>query len=295
MKTLFVILQLLLPQHLLSRVAGWLAELRHPRWLKDLMISGFIKAFGVNMSEAAEPYPEAYPSFNAFFTRPLRAGARPLAEADILCPADGCISQIGRIEEASLLQAKGRHYSTWSLLGGDQARAAQFRNGCFATIYLSPRDYHRVHMPIAGELVATRYIPGKLFSVNGTTAAGVERLFARNERLVCYFDTAAGPMAMVLVGAMVVAGIETVWEGQVAPPLRAMLQRDYRALPAPVRLAKGEEMGRFKLGSTVILLFPEGTMDWSPDYTAGTPTCLGQALGNVVTAAADKPAADQAG
>ena len=295
MKSLFVILQFLLPQHLLSRVAGWLAELRHPRWLKDLMISGFIKAFGVNMSEAAEPYPEAYPNFNAFFTRPLRAGARPLAEADILCPADGCISQIGRIEEASLLQAKGRHYSTWSLLGGDQARAAQFRNGCFATIYLSPRDYHRVHMPIAGELVATRYIPGKLFSVNGTTAAGVERLFARNERLVCYFDTAAGPMAMVLVGAMVVAGIETVWEGQVAPPLRAMLQRDYRELPAPVRLAKGEEMGRFKLGSTVILLFPEGTMDWSPDYAAGTPTRLGQALGNVVTAAGGKPAADQAG
>jgi phosphatidylserine decarboxylase len=295
MKTLFVMLQFLLPQHLLSRVAGWLAELRHPRWLKDLLISTFVRAFGVNMKDAAEPYPEAYSNFNAFFTRPLRAGARPLAEADILCPADGCVSQIGRIEEASLLQAKGRHYSTWSLLGGDQARAAQFRNGHFATIYLSPRDYHRVHMPISGDLVATRYIPGKLFSVNGTTAAGVEHLFARNERLVCYFDTAAGPMAMVLVGAMVVAGIETVWEGQVAPPPRAMLQRDYRELPAPVHLAKGEEMGRFKLGSTVILLFPEGTMDWSPEYTAGSPTRLGEALGNLRAAPAPEAAVAQAG
>lgn len=295
MKNLFVMLQYLLPQHLLSRLTGWLAELRHPRWLKNLLISSFVRAFGVDMKEAAEPYPEAYPSFNAFFTRPLRSGVRPLAEADIVCPADGCVSQIGRIEETSLLQAKGRHYSTWSLLGGDEARAAQFRNGHFATIYLSPRDYHRVHMPIAGELVATRYIPGKLFSVNGTTAAGVERLFARNERLVCYFDTAVGPMAMVLVGAMVVAGIETVWEGQVAPPLRAMRQRDYRELPAPVRLAKGEEMGRFKLGSTVILLFPEGAMGWSPDYAAGAPTRLGEALGNLAAAPEEEPAADQAG
>ncbi len=283
MKTLFILLQHLLPQHLLSRLTGCLAELRHPRWLKNLMISTFIKSFGVDMREAEEPYPEAYLNFNAFFTRPLRPGIRPLAEADIVCPADGSVSQIGRIEEASVLQAKGRRYSTWSLLGGDEERAAQFRNGHFATIYLSPRDYHRVHMPIAGELVATRYIPGKLFSVNGTTAGGVERLFARNERLVCYFDTAAGPMAMVLVGAMVVAGIETVWEGQVAPPPRALRQRDYRELPAPVRLAKGEEMGRFKLGSTVILLFPEGRMGWSPDYSAGSPTRLGEALGSLAS------------
>ncbi|MFO7552964.1 MAG: archaetidylserine decarboxylase [Haliea sp.] len=295
MKTLFVMMQYFLPQQLLSRLTGTLAELRHPRWLKDLMISAFIRAFGVDMTEAEEPYPEAYPSFNAFFTRPLRPGARPLAEADIVCPADGSINQIGRIEEFSLLQAKGRRYSTWALLGGDEARAAQFRNGHFATIYLSPRDYHRVHMPIDGELVATRYIPGKLFSVNATTAAGVERLFARNERLVCYFDTAAGPMAMVLVGAMVVAGIETVWEGQVAPPPRAMLHRDYREVPAPVRLLKGEEMGRFKLGSTVILLFPEGRMDWSPDYVADSATRLGEALGSLAAAPGEDPAAAQAG
>lgn len=285
MKFLFVMLQYVLPQHLLSRLTGALAELRHPLWLKDGMISAFIRAFGVDMSEAEDRYPEAYPSFNAFFTRPLRSGARPLAEAAVVCPADGSISQIGRIEESSLLQAKGRHYSTWSLLGGDEVRAAQFRNGHFATIYLSPRDYHRVHMPIDGELVATRYIPGKLFSVNGTTAAGVDRLFARNERLVCYFDTAVGPMAMVLVGAMVVAGIETVWEGQVAPPPRAMLQRDYRELPAPIRLAKGEEMGRFKLGSTVILLFPQGAVSWLPGYAADTPTRLGEALGGLASGA----------
>ncbi len=292
MKSLFVKLQYFLPQQWLSRLTGALAELRHPLWLKDWMISTFIRAFGVDMAEAEDRYPEAYPSFNAFFTRPLRSGARPLSEAAVVCPADGSISQIGRIEESSLLQAKGRHYSTWSLLGGDEVRAAQFRNGHFATIYLSPRDYHRVHMPIDGELVATRYIPGKLFSVNGTTAAGVDRLFARNERLVCYFDTAAGPMAMVLVGAMVVAGIETVWEGQVAPPPRAMLQRDYRELPDPVRLAKGEEMGRFKLGSTVILLFPEDAVSWMPNYAAGTPTRLGEALASLATGA---PVPAQAG
>lgn len=295
MKTLFIMLQYLVPQHLLSRCTGFLAELRHPRWLKNLMIRAFIRVFGVDMKEARAPYPEAYPSFNAFFTRPLRAGARPLAEAAILCPADGRISQIGRIEESSLLQAKGRHYSSWALLGGDEARAAQFRNGHFATIYLSPKDYHRVHMPIDGELLATRYIPGKLFSVNGTTAAGVERLFARNERLVCYFDTAAGPMAMVLVGAMVVAGIETVWEGRVAPPPRAVQQRDYRELPAPVRLAKGEEMGRFMLGSTVILLFPEGRIEWSPAYAADSTTRLGEALGSLSAAPRQDPAAAQAG
>ena len=279
MNAVFILLQYLVPQHALSRLVGWLAELRHPRWLKNGMIAAFVRAFGVDMNEAEERYPEAYANFNAFFTRPLRPGVRPLAGAGLVCPADGAVSQIGRIEEHSLLQAKGRRYSTWALLGGDEARAAQFRNGHFATIYLSPRDYHRVHMPIEGELVATRYVPGKLFSVNGTTAEGVDRLFARNERLICYFDTPAGPMALVLVGAMIVAGIDTVWEGQVAPPPRAVRDRDYRSLPAPVRLAQGEEMGRFKLGSTVILLFPEGAVEWDPALQAGGVTRLGQALG----------------
>lgn len=277
--SLFVALQHLLPQHLLSRAAGAVAELRRPLWLKNLLIHLFIRAFGVDMREAEEPDPRAYPDFNSFFTRPLRSGARPFAPEGLLCPADGTISQIGRIEEHSIFQAKGRRYSTWSLLGGDEERAAWYRNGHFATIYLSPKDYHRVHMPLDGELLATRYVPGHLFSVNQVTAEGVEGLFARNERLVCHFDTPAGPMAMVLVGAMIVAGIDTVWAGQVAPSRRTVQARDYRRLPDPVALARGEEMGRFRLGSTVILLFPEGCVDWGPGLAAGGAVRLGQALG----------------
>lgn len=278
MDSLFILFQHLVPQHLLSRLVAALAELRSPQWLKNWLIRAFASHFKVDMSEAENPDLSSYANFNAFFTRALKEGARPLAEAAIVCPADGAISQIGGIKEHSLLQAKGRNYSTWALLGGDEQRAEQFRNGSFATIYLSPRDYHRVHMPLAGQLTATRYIPGKLFSVNAATAEGVERLFARNERLVCYFDTEVGPMAMVLVGAMIVAGIETVWSGQVAPPPRQIEHRDYSAQPAPITLAQGEEMGRFKLGSTVILLFPEGAVDWAEHYRAGSPTRLGEAL-----------------
>lgn len=279
MNKLFITLQHLLPQHLLSRAAGALAELRRPRWLKNLLIRLFIRVFGVDMREAEEPDPEAYPDFNSFFTRPLRPGARPFAPEGLLCPADGTISQIGRIEEHSIFQAKGRRYSTWALLGGDEQRSARYRNGHFATIYLSPKDYHRVHMPLDGELLATRYVPGDLFSVNQVTAEGVEGLFARNERLVCHFETPAGPMAMVLVGAMIVAGIDTVWAGQLAPSRRTVLERDYRRLPEPVSLERGEEMGRFRLGSTVILLFPEGSVEWGPGLTAGGTVRLGQALG----------------
>lgn len=282
MNALFVALQHLLPQHLLSRAVGWLAELRHPVWLKSTLVRLFIRAFGVDMSEAGQPAPEAYPTFNAFFTRSLRPGVRPLAEEGVLSPADGTISQIGRMQEHSIIQAKGRRYSSWALLGGDDERAAWYRNGHFATIYLSPRDYHRVHMPLDGKLIATRYVPGKLFSVNQATAEGVDGLFARNERLVCHFETPAGPMAMVLVGAMIVAGIETVWSGQVAPPLRGVQERDYQHLPEQVSLARGEEMGRFQLGSTVILLFPEGRMDWGPGLTAGGSVRMGQALGRLV-------------
>ncbi|GAB3275114.1 archaetidylserine decarboxylase [Parahaliea aestuarii] len=278
MDFLFIAFQHLIPQHLLSRFVGWLAERRSPRWLKNWVIRRFIAHFDVDMGEAAEPDPERYGNFNAFFTRALRDGARPLAEAPLVCPADGAISQIGAVNEHSIFQAKGRHYSTWALLGGDAERVAQFRNGRFATIYLSPRDYHRVHMPLAGRLTASCYIPGDLYSVNNTTAENVDRLFARNERLVCYFDTEFGPMAMVLVGAMIVAGIETVWAGQVAPPPRQMVQTDHVAAPVAVELAKGQEMGRFKLGSTVILLLPEGAPAWLEHYMAGSPTRLGEAL-----------------
>jgi len=279
MTKLFIAFQYLVPQHLLSRVMGALAQLRHPLWLKDWVIGRFIRHFGVDMTEALEPDHTRYTCFNDFFTRPLREGSRPLDTADIVCPADGAISQLGEIANGLLFQAKGRYFAAEDLLGGDQAHAAQFHGGQFATIYLSPKDYHRVHMPVAGRLTGTCYIPGKLFSVNGATAENVDRLFARNERLVCYFDTERGPVAMVLVGAMVVAGIETVWAGQVAPPPKRPVAVDFEHLPEPVALARGAEMGRFKLGSTVILLFPEGVMHFDPRYQAGTATRMGEGLG----------------
>ena len=278
MDKIFIFFQHLVPQHLLSRCTGWLAELEHPTWLKNWVIGVFIRHFKVDMSEALEPDHEAYANFNAFFTRPLQEGARPIADADIVCPADGAISQLGGIHAGRIFQAKGQDYSALELLGGDPEWAARFGGGTFATIYLSPRDYHRVHMPVAGRLLGTTYVPGDLYSVNTVTAQNVERLFARNERLVCYFDTEFGPMAMILVGAMVVAGIETVWGGQVAPPPSTPQSLSYTGLPEPVELAKGEEMGRFKLGSTVILLFPEDAIEWDARYAAGSATRLGEAL-----------------
>ena len=280
MDKIFILFQNIVPQHLLSRCTGFLAGLRHPEWLKNWLIRQFIQHFDVDMSEAVEPDYTRYACFNEFFTRPLRDGARPLAAADILCPADGAISQSGEIANGLLFQAKGRYFSAEDLLGGDEARAAQFQGGQFATIYLSPKDYHRVHMPVAGRLTGTCYIPGDLFSVNAVTADNVDRLFARNERLVCYFDTAQGPMAMILVGAMIVAGIETVWSGQVAPPPKRAVSVDYEDLPQAVELAKGDEMGRFMLGSTVILLFPEGAMSFDEPYLAGAATRMGEALGS---------------
>jgi phosphatidylserine decarboxylase len=284
MDRIFIIFQHILPHHLLSRCTGFLADLERPAGLMKWVIRCFVRYFNVDMNEAEEADPGCYPSFNAFFTRPLKPGARPIAEADIVCPADGVVSQLGEITQGLLMQAKGSYFSIEDLLGGDADRAAQFTAGSFATIYLSPRDYHRVHMPLAGKLTATTYIPGKLFSVNGVTAENVDRLFARNERLVCYFETPAGPMAMILVGAMIVAGIETVWSGRVAPPPRRPVAVDYLQPPAAVVLDKGEEMGRFVLGSTVILLFPPGVMNWDEGYTAGTPTRMGEPLGTFHTA-----------
>ena len=287
MDSLFILLQHIVPQHALSRLTGWFADLSHPIWLKNWIIQRFVAHFGVDMDEAEQPDTRAYPSFNAFFTRPLRAGARPVSNADIVCPADGVISQLGQIAEGRVFQAKGQDFTVRELLGGDETRAAPFRNGQFATVYLSPRDYHRVHMPLAGRLTATRYLPGDLYSVNGVTARRVERLFARNERLACHFETEAGPMAMVLVGAMVVAGIETVWSGRVAPPPRKPQEVDYLAPPAAVQLEKGAEMGRFVLGSTVILLFPRESMQWDAVYAAGSSTRVGEKLASLVTAASE--------
>ncbi len=275
MDTAFIILQYLLPQHLLSRLVGKLAECRLP-WLKNLLIRRFITQYKVDMSEAVDSAPEAYANFNAFFTRALKDGARPIADAPVVCPADGAISQLGEINRGRIFQAKGQDYSLQTLLGDDKALTAEFDGGSFATIYLSPRDYHRVHMPVDGTLRSMTYVPGKLFSVNTTTAENVRSLFARNERAICVFDTEFGPMAMILVGAMIVAGIETVWDGQVAPPPRQLTTRSYPQ-EAPT-LKKGEEMGRFKLGSTVILLFGKDKIDWLDKFEALTPTRLGEAL-----------------
>jgi len=281
MDKLFIALQYLLPQQLLSRITGWLARQHQPTWLVTQAIKLFISHFGVDMSQANRPYPEAYPSFNAFFTRPLKPGARPVAQNTLVSPADGTISQLGDIDNGHLVQAKGQQFTVRELLGGDEGQADLFTGGQFATIYLSPRDYHRVHMPIAGKLTATTYIPGRLFSVNQVTAQQVERLFARNERLVCYFETELGPMAMILVGAMVVAGIETVWSGQEAPPLRRITNRNFTALPEPVVLDKGDEMGRFMLGSTVILLLPDRKLRLEPELQPGTALQMGQPFGSV--------------
>ncbi|HSC74837.1 MAG TPA: archaetidylserine decarboxylase, partial [Pseudomonadales bacterium] len=251
---LFIVLQYVVPQHLLSRIVGLLAENETP-WLKNFLIEKFIRHFRVNMNEAAQPDYKLYHNFNSFFTRELAAGVRTIVADGVACPADGQVSQLGNIEYGRIFQAKGQSYSALELLGGDAELAQKFDDGLFATIYLSPRDYHRVHMPAAGKLLRSIYVPGDLFSVNTTTAENVPRLFSRNERLVAVFDTRYGEMAVVLVGAMIVAGIETVWSGQVAPRQRKIETQDFVSLPNPVQLGKGAEMGRFKLGSTAVVLF----------------------------------------
>jgi phosphatidylserine decarboxylase len=233
------------------------------------------------MSEAQESQSQAYANFNAFFTRALKDGARKVSlDANLITsPADGAISEIGNIDYGRILQAKGRGYSLTSLVGGDEQRAEPFINGRFATIYLSPKDYHRVHMPAGAVLKEAVYVPGDLYSVNQTTAENVDALFARNERLVCIFETEQGPMAMILVGAMIVAGIETVWAGQVAPPTKQPQQIYNTQADTPILLEQGAEMGRFKLGSTVILLFPDETIEWLDSLKAGTPLRMGEVIG----------------
>jgi phosphatidylserine decarboxylase len=278
--TLFILFQQIVPQHLLSRLVGLLAECTQP-WLKNRLIKRFIAHFNVDMSEAKSPEPESYANFNAFFTRELKEDARKITidEHLVISPADGAISEIGNIEVGRILQAKGRGYSLTALLGGDQLRAEPFVNGRFATIYLSPRDYHRVHMPAGAVLKESIYVPGDLYSVNQTTAENVDSLFARNERLVSIFETEHGPMAMILVGAMIVAGIETVWSGQVAPPPKSARKIFSTEADTALILEQGAEMGRFKLGSTVILLFPDQAVEWIDSLRAGTPVRLGEVIG----------------
>ena len=277
---LAVLPQYLLPKKLVTQLAGRFASAELDG-VTQAAISRFVAHYGVDMSEAAEPDITRYASFNDFFTRALRAGARPLADADYVCPVDGAISQFGAIERDQIFQAKRHHYSTCALLAGDTALAAEFEHGQFATIYLSPKDYHRIHMPCAGRLQRMVYVPGDLFSVNPTTARAVPGLFARNERVVCVFDTARGPFVLVLVGATIVGSMATVWHGVVNPPRPGEIKRwDYA--DKPVELAKGAEMGRFLLGSTVVLLWPRGTLRFAPDWAPGGAVRMGQALGKAL-------------
>ena len=273
---LAVALQYALPKRLLTQLAGKLAGLEGGK-ATTAVIRWFIKRYGVNMAEAADADPASYPSFNAFFTRPLREGARPLAEADFVCPVDGAISQFGPIEFDQIFQAKGHFYSTTALVGGDRALAARFEDGDFATIYLSPRDYHRIHMPCAGQLTQMIYVPGDLFSVNPTTARGVPGLFARNERVVCVFEGEFGPFVMVLVGATIVGSMATVWHGVVNPPRMPDIEkRTYGA--GEVVLGQGDEMGRFLLGSTVVMLFPKHALRFASDWAAARPVRMGELM-----------------
>ena len=273
---LAVIPQYLMPKLAMTRLAGLVAS---AEWgaLTTWIIQRFVKRYNVNMSEAAYADPAHYKSFNEFFTRPLKDGTRPLASSEWICPVDGAISQRGAIEHDQIFQAKGHHYSTLALVGGDATLAAQFQNGQFATLYLSPRDYHRIHMPIAGKLLRMIHVPGDLFSVNPTTARGVSGLFARNERVVCEFETEKGPMVLVLVGATIVGSMATVWHGQVNPP-RPGTVREWQYASQDVRLQKGEEMGRFLLGSTVVMLFTENSIQFPAGWISTRPLQMGEAM-----------------
>lgn len=271
-----VLPQYLLPKQALTTLMGRLASLQGGS-LTTAVIRRFVARYKVNMSEAANPDVASYATFNDFFTRELRAGVRPLADAKTICPVDGAISQLGPIAEDQIFQAKGHHYSTSALLGGDVELARPFTNGSFATIYLSPRDYHRIHMPCEGVLTRMIHVPGDLFSVNPTTARGVPGLFARNERVVCMFDTPLGRMALVLVGATIVGSMATVWHGQVNPPRPGQI-RSWDYGDKSISLAKGDEMGRFLLGSTVVLLFEPGAVEFEKDWIAARPVRLGEAM-----------------
>ena len=286
-----VLMQYLLPKQAITSFGGVVAG---GRWGSGTtrIIRWFVGKYGVNMAEAANPDIDSYTSFNDFFTRALKPGARPLAQAGLVCPVDGAISQFGKIERDQIFQAKGHHYSTTALVGGDAALAAQFQDGHFATLYLSPRDYHRIHMPCDAVLTRMIYVPGDLFSVNPTTARGVPGLFARNERVVCVFESASpavkGPFVLALVGATIVGSMATTWHGVVNPP-RGGSVREWRyghgdggsasasdaAVPA---FKQGDEMGRFLLGSTVVMLFPKGDLKFNPAWASGGPIRLGEAM-----------------
>lgn len=270
-----------MPKQALTMLAGKFANARLGR-LTTWVIRRFVSRYGVNMQEAANPDIAGYASFNEFFTRPLREGARPLSDADFICPVDGSISQFGAITHDDIFQAKGHSYTTTELVGGDAKLAAQFTDGSFATLYLSPKDYHRIHMPCAGRLRRMIHVPGELFSVNPATARGVPGLFARNERVVCVFDGEpsdgmSGQFALTLVGATIVGSMATVWHGVVNPP-RSRTVREWRYDGQEIALQKGQEMGRFLLGSTVVMLFPQNTLRFNPEWSPARALRLGETM-----------------
>ncbi|HEX6708283.1 MAG TPA: archaetidylserine decarboxylase [Albitalea sp.] len=275
---LAVLPQYILPKQAMTALAGKAASARGGA-MTTAAIRWFVKKYGVNMAEAANPDIASYPTFNEFFTRALKPGARPLAQADLICPVDGAISRFGDMDHNKILQAKGHHYLAVQLVGGDEALATQFDHGSFATLYLAPKDYHRIHMPCDGRLTRMIHVPGALFSVNPPTARGIPGLFARNERVVCVFETARGPFVLVLVGATIVGSVATVWHGVVTPP-RSREVREWRYDDRAITLKQGEEMGRFQLGSTVVMLFPRGDLVFNPKWAPDRAIRLGETMAN---------------
>jgi phosphatidylserine decarboxylase len=273
---LAILAQYLLPKKFLTLFAGRVARAQGGA-LTTRLIQWFVKRYQVNMAEAANPDISSYASFNDFFTRALKAGARPLAAAELICPVDGAISQFGQIKGQQIFQAKGHRFSCTALVGGDAALAAQFEDGHFANLYLSPRDYHRIHMPCAGRLMRMVYVPGDLFSVNPTTARGVPGLFARNERVVCVFEGAQGPFVLVLVGATIVGSMATTWHGVINLP-RPDKVCEWRYENKSIVFKQGDEMGRFLLGSTVVMLFPQGPLQFNSSWQPANAVRLGEAM-----------------
>lgn len=283
-----IIGQYCLPKHAISRAMGRFAASESGS-LTTSFINWFIKQYKIDMSEAEREDAKDYKTFNDFFTRALKPGLRPISDTDLVLPVDGCVSQLGPMKAGRIIQAKGHDYSAFTLLGGDKERAKPFANGHFATIYLAPKDYHRIHMPMDATLREMVYVPGDLFSVNPLTAQNVPGLFARNERVAAIFDTASGPMAMVLVGATIVASIETTWHGTVTPPSNQLDSWDYPACgDEAITFKKGDEMGRFKLGSTVVMLFGDDMLKaFEPHLEEGVVTRLGQPMAELAQALCD--------
>lgn len=275
-----VLSQYCIPKQAITAIAGKFAHAKAGK-LTTAVIRWFVKRYQVNMAEAAQPEIATYKSFNEFFTRPLKEGARPLAKADYISPVDGAISQFGDIEADQIFQAKGHHYSTLTMLAGNKVLASQFQNGSFATLYLSPKDYHRIHMPCDGVLKSMTYVPGDLFSVNPTTAQGVPGLFARNERVICEFDSAHGNFVLILVGATIVGSMATVWHGTVNPPRTGHIQT-WTYEKKKISLKRGDEMGRFLLGSTVVMLFPQNTLRFNHSWAPTKPIQLGEKMADAI-------------